>query len=243
LAADDNFPHLATTKGGAARIEDRPPLIYHFDTAATKGYKIHAQTAFDTYQDSLLPERRALIARYLLADIAIKVVGVGSVGTFCAIGLFMTADGEPLFLQIKQVLDSVLEKIAPRPEGLSSQGQRVVDGQRAMQAASDIFLGWTEDPETNRHFYVRQLKNRHLGSINEVLAGRALDAYANLCGRTLARAHARTGDPALLAGYMGRSAALDDAVASFAMAYAAQSKHDHALLKDAVGRKAIVAAQ
>jgi uncharacterized protein (DUF2252 family) len=236
LAADDNFPHLATTK-------DRPPLIYHFDTEANKHYKIHAHTAFANYEGSLLPERRALIERYQLADIAFKVVGVGSVGTFCAIGLFMTADGEPLFLQVKQALDSVLEKIAPRPRCPSSQGQRVVEGEHAMQAASDIFLGWTEDPETKRQFYVRQLKNRHLGSINEVMEGRALDAYANLCGRTLARAHARTGDPALLAGYMGKSEVLDDAVASFAMTYAAQTKHDHALLKEAIGRKAILAAQ
>ena len=238
LAADDNFPHLATAKAGVAHIEDRPPLIYHFDTEATKGYKIHAHSAFTNYQGSLLPERRALIERYTLSDIAFKVVGVGSVGTFCAIGLFMTADGEPLFLQVKQALESVLEKIAAPPPGLVHQGCRVVDGQRAMQAASDIFLGFTEDPQTNRQFYVRQLKNRHLGSIGEVIEGRALDAYANLCGRTLARAHARSGDPALLAGYMGKSEVLDDALASFAMAYAALTKQDHAQLKAAIGKRA-----
>jgi uncharacterized protein (DUF2252 family) len=234
LAADDNFPHLARTKGGVAQIEERPPLIYHFDTEATKGYKIHANSAFAEYQGSLLPERQALIERYRLSDIAFKVVGVGSVGTFCAIGLFMTADGEPLFLQVKQALASVLEKIAAPPPDLIHQGRRVAEGQRMMQAASDIFLGITEDPKTNRHFYVRQLKNRHLGSIGEVIEGRALDAYASLCGRTLARAHARSGDPALLAGYMGKSEVLDDALASFAMAYAAQTKHDHAQLKAAI---------
>jgi uncharacterized protein (DUF2252 family) len=238
LAADDNFPHLATTKAGVAHIEDRPPLIYHFNTEATKGYKIHAHSAFANYQSSLLPERRALIERYALADIAFKVVGVGSVGTFCAIGLFMTADGAPLFLQVKQALASVLEKIAAPPPGLVHQGCRVIEGQRAMQAASDIFLGITEDPKTNRQFYVRQLKNRHLGSIGEVIEGKALNAYANLCGRTLARAHARSGDPALLAGYMGKSEALDDALASFAMAYAALTKGDHARLKAAIGTRA-----
>ncbi|MGH6847154.1 MAG: DUF2252 domain-containing protein [Methylocella sp.] len=234
LAADDNFPYLATTKAGAAHIEDRPPLIYHFDTAATKGYKIHAHSAFTEYQGSLLPERRALVERYTLSDIAFKVVGVGSVGTFCAIGLFMTADGESLFLQVKQALASVLEKIAAPPPDLVHQGCRVVEGQRAMQAASDIFLGFTEDPKSNRQFYVRQLKNRRLGSIGEVIEDRALDAYAGLCGRTLARAHARSGDPALLAGYMGKSGVLDDALASFAMAYAALTKHDHAQLKAAI---------
>jgi hypothetical protein len=237
LAADDNFPHLAATKGGAARIEDRPPLISHFDTEAMRPYKIHAHKAFADYQSTLLPERRALLTRYRLADIALKVVGVGSVGTFCAIGLFVTADGEPLFLQVKQALSSVLEKIAPRPKGLACEGQRVVEGQRALQAASDIFLGFTEEKESGRHFYVRQLKNRRLGSINEVIEGRALDVYANLCGRTLARAHARTGDPALLAGYLGKSDALDDAMGAFAMAYAAQTKRDHALLKAAALRQ------
>jgi uncharacterized protein (DUF2252 family) len=144
LAADDNFPHLAVTKAGVAHIEDRPPLIYHFDTEATKGYQIHAHSAFANYRGSLLPERRALMERYMLSDIAFKVVGVGSVGTFCAIGLFMTADAEPLFLQVKQALASVLEKIAAPPPGLVHQGCRVAEGQRAMQAASDIFLGVTE---------------------------------------------------------------------------------------------------
>jgi uncharacterized protein (DUF2252 family) len=243
LAADDNFPHLATTKAGVAHIEDRPPLIYHFDTEATKGYKIHAHSAFTNYQGSLLQERRVLVEHYTLSDIAFKVVGVGSVGTFCAIGLFMTADGEPLFLQVKQALASVLEKIAAPPPGLVHQGCRVVEGQRAMQAASDIFLGVTEDPKTNRQFYVRQLKNRRLGSIGEVIEGKALDAYANLCGRTLARAHARSGDPVLLAGYMGKSEALDDALASFAMAYAALTKHDHAQLKAAIGTRAGLASK
>ncbi len=243
LAADDNFPHLATTKADGAHIEDRPPLIYHFDTQATKHYKIHAHSAFANYQSSLLPERRALVERYALADIAFKVVGVGSVGTFCAIGLFMTADRKSIFLQIKQAWTSVLEKIAAPPPALVHQGCRVADGQRAMQAASDIFLGYTEDPKTNRYFYVRQLKNRHLGSIGEVIEGKALDVYANLCGRTLARAHARSGDPALLAGYMGKSAAFDDAVGSFAMAYAALTKQDHARLKAARGAKAALAAE
>ncbi len=243
LAADENFPHLATAKAGAAHIEDRPPLIYHFDSEATRGYKIHAHSAFANYQASLLPERRALMEHYILADIAFKVVGVGSVGTFCAIGLFMTADGEPLFLQVKQALASVLETIAAPPPGLVHQGCRVVEGQRAMQAASDIFLGATEDPKTNRQFYVRQLKNRHLGSIGEVIEGKALDAYASLCGRTLARAHARSGDPAVLAGYMGKSEVLDDALASFAMAYAALTKHDHAQLKAAIGTRAGLASR
>jgi uncharacterized protein (DUF2252 family) len=230
LAADDNFPHLATEKGGVPHIADRPPLIYHFDTDATRDQKIHAHTAFTTYQATLLPERRALVRRYALADIAIKVVGVGSVGTFCAVGLFLTADQEPLFLQVKQALPSVLEKIVAPPRSLDHQGCRVAEGQRAMQAASDIFLGWTEDKATDRQFYVRQLKNRRLGSISEVIEARGLEAYGNLCGRTLARAHARTGDPVLIAGYIGKSEILDEALASFAMTYAGVTDRDHAKL-------------
>jgi uncharacterized protein (DUF2252 family) len=230
LAADINFPHLAVTQGGAAHIEDHPPLIYHFDAKSEKSQKIHANAAFSNYRRSLLPERRALVERYTLRDLAVKVVGVGSVGTLCAIGLFMTPDEEPLFLQVKEALCPVLEKIIPLPEGLRQQGNRVVEGQRNMQAASDVFLGWTEDPKTKRQFYVRRLKNRRLSSIGEVIAIKTLEYYANLYGRTLARAHARSGDPALLAGYMGKSEVLDDALASFAMGYVELTKRDHARL-------------
>jgi len=106
-------------------------------------------------------------------------------------------------------------------------GQRVVEGQRTMQAASDVFLGWTEDAAAARHFYVRQLKNRRLGSISELVEENALVQYAQLCGRTLARAHARSADPAVLAGYMGKSGAFDDALASFAMAYATRTQSDY----------------
>jgi len=238
LAADDNFPHLATTKDGVARIEDHPPLIYHFNTDETHDQKVHAHSVFAEYQQTLLPDRRALVARYDLADIAMKVVGVGSVGTFCAIGLFVTADQEPLFLQVKQALHSVLEKIVAAPADLAAQGGlRVVEGQRALQAASDLFLGWTEDKASQRQFYVRQLKNRRLGSIGEVIEGRALDAYANLCGRTLARAHARTGDPALIAGYIGKCEVLDEALASFAMSYATLTDRDHARLVQSIDKQ------
>jgi uncharacterized protein (DUF2252 family) len=159
LAADINFPHLAVTQGGAAHIEDRPPLN-HFDAISEKSQKIHANAAFSNYRRSLLPERRALVERYTLRDLAMKVVGVGSVGTLCAIGLFMTPHEEPLFLQVKEALCPVLEKIVPPPEGLRQQGNRVVKGQRNMQAASHVFFGWAEDPKTKRQFYVRRLKNR-----------------------------------------------------------------------------------
>ena len=190
----------------------------------------NARLAFSTYRETLPPERRVLVDRYTLSDIAFKVVGVGSVGTFCAIGLFATADAEPLFLQVKEAQTSVLERIDGPTTPIVHQGRRVVEGQRVMQAASDIFLGWTEDHKAGRFLYVRHLKNRRLGSIGEVIEGNALAAYATLCGRTLARAHARSGDAALLAGYMGKSDVLDDALANFAMAYAEQTKRDHGRL-------------
>src|SRR5438094_1357732 len=145
----------------------------------------------------------------------------------------MCGDGTPLFLQIKEAGKSVLERLAPKFKG--HQGQRVVEGQRVMQAASDIFLGWTEDVASHRHFYVRHLKNRRLGSIGELVEERALASYARLCGRALARAHARSADPAVLAGYMGKSAVMDDALASFAMAYAQRTQRDYDRLVAARG--------
>jgi len=122
------------------------------------------------------------------------------------------------------VLESLGRKFKGHP------GQRVVEGQHIMQAASDVFLGWTQDAASKRHFYVRQLKNRRLGSISELVEENALVNYAHLCGRTLARAHARSADPAVLAGYMGKSGAFDDALASFAMIYADRTQRDYDLL-------------
>ena len=223
LEQDDNFPHLV--KGKQVHIADKPPLIYHFTRKRDARHRLDPECVFDSYKNRLPPDRRCLFDRYALKDIAFKAVGVGSVGTFCAIGLFTSGDGAPLFLQIKEAGKSVLECLAPKFGG--HPGRRVVEGQRTMQAASDVFLGWTEDDASNRHFYVRQLKNRRLGSIGEVVEENALVHYAQLCGRTLARAHARSADPAVLAGYMGKSDAFDDALASFAMAYAARTQEDY----------------
>jgi uncharacterized protein (DUF2252 family) len=223
LAEDDNFPRLV--KGKRARIEDRPPLIYHFGAKGDARHHVDAKQALDAYAARLAPDRLCLVERYALKDIAFKVVGVGSVGTFCAIGLYLCGDNTPLFLQIKEAGKSVLEKLAPKFKG--HQGQRVVEGQRIMQAASDLFLGSTEDAASHRQFYVRQLKNRRLGSVGELVEERALASYARLSGRTLARAHARSADPAVLAGYMGKRGVLDDALASFAMAYAARTRDDY----------------
>jgi uncharacterized protein (DUF2252 family) len=226
LGQDDNFPHLV--KGKEARIVDKPPLIYHFTRKHDARHRVNAERMFASYQKRLAPERLCLFDRYALSDIAFKAVGVGSVGTFCAIGLFTSGDGAPLFLQVKEAGTSVLESLGRKFKG--HPGQRVVEGQHIMQAASDVFLGWTQDAASKRHFYVRQLKNRRLGSISELVEENALVNYAHLCGRTLARAHARSADPAVLAGYMGKSGAFDDALASFAMIYADRTQRDYDLL-------------
>jgi uncharacterized protein (DUF2252 family) len=228
LQQDDNFPHLV--QGKQPKIQDRPPFIYHFGQADVR-HRINAERVFSGYENCLPPERLSLLRRYQLTDVAFKVVGVGSVGTFCAIGLFMSGDHAPLFLQIKQAGRSVLERLGPRFSG--HPGKRVVQGQRMMQAASDVFLGWTEDRRSDRYFYVRQLKNRHLGSVAELVEQRALIHYARLCGRTLARAHARSAEPAMIAGYMGKGEAMDDALASFAMAYAKRTNDDFGRLMQA----------
>jgi uncharacterized protein (DUF2252 family) len=223
LDRDDNFPHLVT--GGEPRIAHKPLGGRTFDFAR----------GFALYRETLTPDRSVLLDRYRLMDVAFKAVGVGSVGTICVVGLFLSADGEPLFLQVKQAQRSVLERLSKKLAYQGPQGRRVVEGQRMMQAASDIFLGWTSDEPLGIEFYVRILKNRHLGAVSELAEQQALSEYARLCGRTLARAHARSGDPAVIAGYMGRNEAFDDALASFAMVYAEQTVKDYAALVKAKG--------
>lgn len=219
-------PHL---DADGLRFADKPPFLFHtFPDGTPVGRTLSGQTAA-SYQSTLELERTALLHKYALRDVAFKVVGVGSVGTFCAVGLWLTADGDQMILQVKEAMLSAIAGLAAPPSAETQQGKRVVDGQRAMQAASDPFLGWTQD-ESGRQFYLRQLKNRRLGSIGEVLEGKALPAYVTLCGRTLARAHARTGDPAMISGYLGGSDVVDTALASFAMAYASQTVLDHAKL-------------
>jgi hypothetical protein len=140
-----------------------------------------------------------------------------------------------LFLQVKQAMHSALERLSGKRGYVGNQGRRVIEGQRMMQAATDIFLGVTQDTASRRDFYVRTLKNRRLGSIGELTEAGDLGGYAKLCGKTLARAHARSGEPAVIAGYMGKSEVLDDAIASFAVAYADQTIADHAALVQAKG--------
>ncbi len=181
-----------------------------------------------------------LVDRYTLADVAFKVVGVGSVGTFCAIALLATPDDGLLLLQLKEASASVLAPYAG-PSLYANQGQRVVVGQRLMQTTPDPFLGWTADRGDDQHCYVRSLKDSRLALVGEV-AEQALPHHALLCGATLARAHARSGDAARIAGYMGSGGVFDAAIADFAIAYAAQVERDWRLFLEAIKAGVIDAA-
>jgi uncharacterized protein (DUF2252 family) len=196
------------------------------------------------YRDSLIADRRHLLDRYRLVHVARKVVGVGSVGTRAWIALLLGRDeNDPLFLQIKEAQPSVLEPYTA-PTVYAEQGQRVVEGQRLTQAASDIFLGWmraTGPDGKKRDFYVRQLWDQKASAQVELMSPAALNAYAQICGAILARAHARTGDRIAIASYLGGGSRFDEAMADFADAYANQNEDDYRALLQAAedGRIAV----
>jgi uncharacterized protein (DUF2252 family) len=233
-AHEKEFAKLAFAAGETPRIADQPPLIYHMTGVDEAQQRANWEASLADYLKSLPPERRVLLDRYKLADAAVKVVGVGSVGTFCGIALLMSGKGDPLFLQFKQARQSVLEPYAGASP-YKHAGQRVVVGQRLMQAASDIFLGWyTGQGREGRHFYVRQLADAKIKPVVEIMKPQNLLNYAGLCGSALARAHARSGDAAVLTGYLGSSSAFEDAITEFSVAYADQNERDHATLVAAV---------
>jgi uncharacterized protein (DUF2252 family) len=218
---------LVEQKNGDWKIKDKPPLVRHLSH-----HELHAHRAFASYLETLQEDRRVLLQRYHRRDVAFKTVGVGSVGTFCAIGLFVADDGSPLLLQIKEAQASVLAPFAGA-SNYTDHGQRVVVGQRMMQATPDVFLGWMAAPINGHYFYVRRLKDPRLANLGTLLE-ETLPYYAKLCGHTLARAHARSGDAVALSGYMSDDSDFDKAIAEFAMAYADQTEHDWRALLDAI---------
>jgi uncharacterized protein (DUF2252 family) len=241
-AGHKGYPKLIEKRKGIGwRIVEKPPLIFPLAGLPDNTHELVARTALVSYKLSLPEERRALVDRYTLADVAFKVVGVGSVGTFCALGLFVTRDDATLLLQLKEAQTSVLAPFAG-PSLYANQGQRVVVGQRLMQTETDVFLGWTQDRRDDRHCYVRQLKDGRLAMIGSDLAEGALPYHATLCGVTLARAHARSGDAARIAGYTGTGGAFDSAVADFAIAYARQTEQDWRLFVESIKAELIEAA-
>ncbi|MFO0844620.1 MAG: DUF2252 domain-containing protein [Gemmataceae bacterium] len=229
---EDVFPKLADTSGETPTIKDNPPYIYHKLQRGEHEFYAQIEEVFALYRESLPDDRRVLLDRYAVKDKAIKVVGVGSVGTVCSVILQMAGKNDPLFLQVKEARPSVLEPFAG-PSAYPNQGQRVVKGHWLMQSASDIFLGWTQD-RAGRHFYVRQLRDMKLKFRVERFKAAKMRVFADWCGRTLARAHARSGEPALISGYLGKSDKFDRAIAAFAAAYADQCEHDHECLTKAV---------
>jgi uncharacterized protein (DUF2252 family) len=187
---------------------------------------------FQQYRGTLQDDRRRLLERFQVVDAARKVVGVGSVGTRAYIALLQgPGENDVLFLQVKEASRSVLENHLPH-SAYRTAGERVVQGQRMMQAVSDIYLGWTIGAQTDRHFYWRQLRDMKASVEIEVMAPDGLAFYAGLCGWTLARAHARSGHPAAIAEYLGQETGFDDAVTDFSQRYADQNTEDyHAFTK------------
>jgi hypothetical protein len=233
-AHEKEFAKLAFSAGDTPRIIDQPPLIYHYGDARDQELLQIAKSTLKEYKKNLNLGVNLLLDRFQVVDVAFKVVGVGSVGTVCGIILLMSGMGDPLFLQFKQARQSVLEPYCganPYPHA----GQRVVVGQRAMQTAGDMFLGWATGTGTfKRQFYFRQLNDAKIKPVIETMKPVNLKGYAGLCGRVLARAHARSGDPLVLTGYMGKSAVFEDALADFGVTYAGQNERDHAALLAAI---------
>ena len=237
------FAQLTEVVDGERRIVSDPPLIVPLrELTASSGVpaeelerELHA--AFRSYRHTLQHDRRHLLEQFRWIELARKVVGVGSVGTRCFILLMLGRDSDnPLFLQIKEAQASVLEPHLGA-SAFANHGQRVVEGQRLMQASSDILLGWSRLEETRggvpRDFYVRQLWDWKVSADFDVATPKELELYAGVCGWTLARAHACSGDRLAIAAYLGKSDVFDRAIAEFAVAYADQNERDHAALVQA----------
>ena len=219
--------------GSAPRIDDDPEHgVYHPAPADAAAFRAAVEAGLVDYAESLTPERRTLLQRYRLADAAYKVVGVGAVGTLCGVLLMVSGDGEALYLQFKEATRSVLEAYAG-PSPYAHHGERVVRGQRLLQAASDILLGFATGP-TGRHLYVRQLRDAKIKPQLETMSPSNFRRYAATCGEVLARAHARTADAVVLSAYLGKSATFDEAIGAFALAYASRPRKDHAALLEAI---------
>jgi uncharacterized protein (DUF2252 family) len=231
--AEELFPKLAETRGDMAIILDQLPTIFH-----TRNYRpgvIHKAVleSLSIYRDSLPSSTKSLLDRYQMKDAAIKVVGIGSVGTFCVVILFMAGEGDPLFLQVKEARASVLEPFAGASV-FPNHAQRVVNGYRLMQPSTDIFLGWGRGILEPRDYFIRQLRDIKISIRVETFGAPEMGLYATWCGRALALSHSRSGCSVTLSGYMGKSDSFDQAMAAFSMAYADQNEKDHAALDRAI---------
>jgi uncharacterized protein (DUF2252 family) len=239
---------LAELVDGRYRIVSQPPVVIPSRELAgiygsSEQLTALVQEQLRSYRLTLADDRRRLLERFTLVDVARKVVGVGSVGTRAFIGLLQGRDEQdPLFLQVKEATSSVFEEYLPRSQ-YANHGERVVQGQRMMQAASDIFLGWTIGADVTRNFYWRQLRDMKASAEVEVMIPAGLTLYARACGWTLARAHARSGDPVAIAAYLGKSDKFDRAIVDFSHRYADQNDQDYAQFCAAVRSGALQAVE
>jgi uncharacterized protein (DUF2252 family) len=224
------FPKITDIKNGHRHIVDHPPLVFHLPEQSDMEERIHKTLA--AYQDSLPANLRKLFDHYHFEDFAFKVVGVGSVGTRCFVLLFLADSDDPLLLQAKEARSSVLEPYAGKSQ-YDHHGQRIVVGQRLMQSASDMFLGWMNGGD-GMQYYMRQLRDMKFSVALDAIEPKQLARYATICGWVLARAHAKGGDAPLISGYVGKSDVFDKALVKFAQAYADQTEQDHATLVKAV---------
>ncbi|WP_276379084.1 DUF2252 domain-containing protein [Flavobacterium sp. H4147] len=232
-AHEKEFAKMTSQDGDRARIKDDPPLIFH--PAESEGRQIlkDAEIVHKRYIESLSDDKQILLSRYSLNDVAVKVVGVGSVGTVCGISLLMSATGEPIFLQFKEARKSVLEPYVKTQSKYHHQGERIVMGQKLMQSASDLFLGWTND-DKNRFFYIRQLRDAKVKPVLEIMKPKNMADYAKACGWALSRAHARSGDPSIISGYIGDTNKFAEAVSEFSVLYADQNEQDYHKMLEAI---------
>jgi uncharacterized protein (DUF2252 family) len=224
------FNKLTSEENGRIRIVDQPPLLFHEDSTQLD-LESELLPFFEAYRETLTADKQVLYDRFRLTDFAYKVVGVGSVGTRCYIALFMADNDDPLFLQVKQARASVLEGLAGPPRW-ASNGERVIVGQRLMQSASDIFLGWSRE-ENGRDFYVRQLRDMKFSPDLAGFTPSLLTSYANMCGHVLARSHSKAGDASIIAGYVGDGTSFDEAISQYSVNYADQVEQDFVLFKAA----------
>ena len=236
----DALAKLGEFVDGRYRIVSQPPIVVPArELGPSLGmspddiqHTIEAQ--FHAYRVTLRDDQRQLLERFEIVDVARKVVGVGSVGTRAYIALLQGRDEhDPLFLQVKEATASVLEDHLPKSR-YDQPGERVVQGQRLIQASSDIFLGWTKVAETGRFLYWRQLRDMKGSAVVESYRPPGLGLYGQLCGRTLARAHARSGDPVAISAYLGKKGRFDDAIVEFSARYADQNEKDFQALRAAV---------
>jgi uncharacterized protein (DUF2252 family) len=231
---EELFPKLVEHRGEIPVIKDQLPTIFHAEGHPPGEVQQILIETFNRYRNTLPHAYQSLLNRYEIKDAAIKVVGVGSVGTQCWVLLLMAGEGDPLFLQVKEARASVLEPYAGKSV-FDNHGERVVNGYRTMQPASDMFLGWAMGAgQHGRHFFFRQLRDIKISIRVETFGPAEMALYSGWCGRALALSHARSGSPAALCGYMGKSDAFDKAIAAFSVAYADQNEKDHAALDRAV---------